>query len=304
MSYDGKINTDRWFPVACYDGSMDPVSGVIYTRLLTRYANEASTSLTTYSPDAADWRDLGSGQYRLQMGASEFTESGLYSILIRDLNGVFKDFNFVVNVGAIYEYDMKHFLNAIYSKLPTGNISDFENSTDEVIVGSISTSAQATISGNVDSALTGYDAPTVLDLLTTESALTDLLNEKPNINTIIASGNAEGWNDIADVSNLALQSTLISVSGDISSLNDISVSDIVTAGDSAGWGAVTDPTEFVTELLSTEIDGVNISGINEKLLALGTGRIEKSGESYIYYKQDNTTISHTLTASGNFRVRS
>lgn len=63
-------------------------------------------------------------------------------------------------------------------------------------------------------------------------------------------------------------------------------------------------TEIVTAIFGNSIDGKTFTEISEIILAYATGRIVKSGASYEYRKQDNSTPLFTLNASATERTRS
>ena len=140
-----------------------------------------------------------------------------------------------------------------------------------------------------------------------KNELTNTINSGVTINQIIASGTAAGWNatgilDLTGIAtttdvnnardllftsgqvywnstNTALQSTLNTVSGNINSLHNISVNDI----------------------LASTIDTQSLSGLLTSLLAF-RGKSTKSGDSYTYYKSDGITPAFTLTISSTTRT--
>lgn len=60
---------------------------------------------------------------------------------------------------------------------------------------------------------------------------------------------------------------------------------------------------FGDGVLSAEVEGMTVSQVLEKLLASATGKIVRTGQLYVYFKQDNTTESFTLSASDSDRMR-
>jgi hypothetical protein len=120
---------------------------------------------------------------------------------------------------------------------------------------------------------------------------TDLLPDDPASNSVVYSRLAtSAYSDVSsDISDIKLKTDLLSFSGsnlnvrvlDSGILNDISVSDI----------------------LNGVVDTKTVEEILEILLAYANGRILVSGNSYTYYKQDNSESLFTLTGSDTTRIR-
>ncbi len=82
MSFEGKKNTDRWFPVRMTD-SVDLVTAetaITSGTTAITYGFEAATGGTVYADAAADWKEQGLGNYWLRMGAGEFASEGKYLV--------------------------------------------------------------------------------------------------------------------------------------------------------------------------------------------------------------------------------
>jgi hypothetical protein len=85
MIYEGKINTDKWYPVRLMD-SADPTfarSGVTVASVTVTYGFEGAVAETPYAIVAADWKEQGNGNYWLNIGAGEFTQNGKYTVKVR-----------------------------------------------------------------------------------------------------------------------------------------------------------------------------------------------------------------------------
>lgn len=88
--YEGKIGTDKWFPVIIVDAGNNGLGGVAYNdaNLTIRYHYEGATSTSDYTPGSADWKEAASagtahdGQYWLRIGESEFSSAGKYEVSI------------------------------------------------------------------------------------------------------------------------------------------------------------------------------------------------------------------------------
>jgi hypothetical protein len=65
------------------------------------------------------------------------------------------------------------------------------------------------------------------------------------------------------------------------------------------------PADVISQLNSTNYDGVPFGDIMNILLSMAQGRIVENGTGvFEFYAQDNSTILYTLTKSGNERTRS
>ena len=65
------------------------------------------------------------------------------------------------------------------------------------------------------------------------------------------------------------------------------------------------PQDVVTQLNSTNYDGVPFGDLMNIMLAMSQGKIVENGTGvFEFYAQDNNTILYTLTKSGNQRLRS
>lgn len=84
MSYEGKLNTDKWFPVVLLNGTdlVTPETGVADTDITVTYEAEGASSESAYVPGATNWSESGNGKYWLRLGASEFTANGKFQVSI------------------------------------------------------------------------------------------------------------------------------------------------------------------------------------------------------------------------------
>jgi len=85
MSYFvGKKDTDMWFPVRLVDSvdSKTPETGKATGDITVVYGVEAATGETGYAQGADFWKEQGSGNYWLSIGASEFTAAAKYIVNI------------------------------------------------------------------------------------------------------------------------------------------------------------------------------------------------------------------------------
>jgi len=81
---EGKKNTDKWFPVVLLDDTdgKTPELTVVYSDIVCNYCYEADTSISAYSVTSADWKESGVGIYWLNIGESEFTNTGKYEVSV------------------------------------------------------------------------------------------------------------------------------------------------------------------------------------------------------------------------------
>lgn len=89
MSEEGKLDTDRWYPVILLDDTdfKTGETGKVVGDLTVEYRRLGdAASWQTYSPAAGNWNELGDGEYALQMGAGEFTTAkgvGIYQVHVQ-----------------------------------------------------------------------------------------------------------------------------------------------------------------------------------------------------------------------------
>ena len=62
--YEGKKNTDKWFPVILLDDTdfKTAETGKVFGDVTCKYSYEAATSLSTYSVTTDDWKEGGEGK--------------------------------------------------------------------------------------------------------------------------------------------------------------------------------------------------------------------------------------------------
>ena len=88
-NFSVKKATDTFIPVllvSAADGST-PVTGVAHGSVDADFAVGGATSLTSYSPAAADWKEMGEGMYSIRIGAGEFSATGRYFLRVVDTSG-------------------------------------------------------------------------------------------------------------------------------------------------------------------------------------------------------------------------
>jgi len=84
MALNGKTNVDQWFPVLLIasSDSVTPQSATSFSAVDVKYQFEGASSQSTYTPAVDNWAESGQGQYWLQIGASEFSATGLYQLSV------------------------------------------------------------------------------------------------------------------------------------------------------------------------------------------------------------------------------
>jgi hypothetical protein len=88
MYAEGKLDTDRWYPVVLLDDTdfKTGETGKVVAGLTIKYRRLGdAASWETYSPAAGDWQETGDGTYALNMGAGEFTTAkgaGIYQVQV------------------------------------------------------------------------------------------------------------------------------------------------------------------------------------------------------------------------------
>ena len=82
--FTAKEDVDTWVPVYLTDKSdgSTAITGLAHGNVDVDFGLASATSLTAYSPAAADWKEMGEGMYALRIGASEFTTTGRYFVRV------------------------------------------------------------------------------------------------------------------------------------------------------------------------------------------------------------------------------
>lgn len=82
--YEGKLGTDKWFPVILLDDTdfKTPETGKAYDDVTVKYHTEGASSQSTYTVGSGNWSEAGAGEYWLQMGGEEFTAEAKYQVEI------------------------------------------------------------------------------------------------------------------------------------------------------------------------------------------------------------------------------
>ena len=149
----------------------------------------------------------------------------------------------------------------------SGNILTLQNNVTTISGNLVAVpSTLNTVSGNLN---------TVNNTLNTVSGI---VNNLPTITTIVASGNAAGWNSTTTV-------TTVTVSG----YTPDALSQIVTSGNAAGWNSVTSVTGISGQIVTLQNNVTTVSG---DLNTLRTNFSTTSGDV-------NTIKNNVITVSGN-----
>lgn len=82
--FTAKEDVDSWIPVYLTDKSdgSTAITGLASSNVDVDFGLASATSLTSYSPAAADWKEMGEGMYALRIGAAEFTSTGRYFVRV------------------------------------------------------------------------------------------------------------------------------------------------------------------------------------------------------------------------------
>ena len=83
---EAKKAADGWLPVRLVDatdGFTAETGLAAGTGATAYYAAAGATSWSIYTIGTADWRETGSGNYWLNIGASEFAAEGRYMLTVR-----------------------------------------------------------------------------------------------------------------------------------------------------------------------------------------------------------------------------
>lgn len=153
MALEGKKDTDKWFPVRLVDATdlVTPETGVAFGDVTVVFGFEAATSESSYTVLTGDWKEQGSGNYWLNIGASEFTSEGKYVVNV--VAAVATEYNFVVEVQDIDGKGTAEALKII-SAVMAGEISGAGSGT-EVFKGLDGSTTRATVTVDTSGNRTG-----------------------------------------------------------------------------------------------------------------------------------------------------
>jgi len=141
--YDGKISTDKWFPVILVDTSNVGVAGKVHGDLTVYYHYEGTTPRVSYAPGAPNWVEAGGGEYWIRIGAGEFDYAGMYQISIA-CSGC-QTHRIPIDVKSYTEEEKGTMLNTIYGRIGTPsdlgggatiafNLSDINSDVDSAAI--------------------------------------------------------------------------------------------------------------------------------------------------------------------------
>jgi len=176
-----------------------------------------------------------------------------------------------------------------------GNITTIQNSVDSASIQSNVISANIVTQINATSAdisgletiihansISAGDTETIVNQINSTSAFDNSLTIVNQINLTSASES-----NIVDQIN--------ATSADISGLETI-----IHANDlSASYNDIT-----VSDIFAGVVDSVTVEEILTNLLSWSTGKIERVGDNFTYFKQDNLTSAFSLSGSPAERIRS
>ena len=125
--YLGKLSTDGWYRISIADAVTGlGVAGKVYSDITVQYAAAGAVGWTAYSVATADFKEIGLGQYWLNIGATEFTNTS--------------HIQYAVNIACASCYDDNFTVDA--------HIGLFDDDFTTVQKSSITTASDAAITGN------------------------------------------------------------------------------------------------------------------------------------------------------------
>ena len=311
--FEGKKNTDKWFPVVLLDGTdlVTPEAGKVFGDVTCKYHAEAGTSQSAYSVTTDDWKEAGEGQYWLRIGASEFTAEGKYQVSVAVAGCA--TYRFVVEVTDETMAELINQMDTIISHLDSGTnslnvfteLSDIEGKVDNVVddlgVGTVSTSIIAKLSDITDDLGVGTVSTTIVAELAGIEAKVDAAIDDLGVGTVSTSIIAElsGIESKVDTAiddlgvgtvSTTIVAELAAVEGKVDNvIDDLGVgtesTTILEEVVSAGGGSS-------AAVLEADIDGMELKDVVERLQAITYGRkrvnFPERGQT-TYYKQDGVT---------------
>jgi len=142
--YEGKKNSDKWFPVIFIDSTdfKTRKTGIVFGGVTAKYHVEGATSQSTYTVLTADWKEAGNGEYWINIGASEFTTEAKYTVTVQAAASL--DASFVVEVRDKTIAELIDDVGTLLTRIPGAlNISGGVVDADAVKISTSATAADA-----------------------------------------------------------------------------------------------------------------------------------------------------------------
>jgi len=169
MAEEGKLNTDRQYPVILTQDTdrVTPASGVPFGDVTVEYSGEGDSSTTSYTIDATNWTEAGSGQYWLKMGEAEFTAEQKFEVTVQ-ASGVV-NYNFAVEVREQTVAEMLDEMTRLNTQVEMG--ATYKNASDDFVIAAAATRGGQNI-GCVGASgyLKKYDGTEVFNIALSETA--------------------------------------------------------------------------------------------------------------------------------------
>lgn len=118
MPYEGKKDTDGWFPVVLLDDTdgKTPETGVAFGDLTVDYSKvDGTDTWHSYTVATGDWHEKDDGSYDLRIGAVEFTAEAKYQVAVAA--AVARTHRFVVEVKDKTAAEMQDDIDTILSRV-------------------------------------------------------------------------------------------------------------------------------------------------------------------------------------------
>lgn len=304
MAYEGKKNTDKWFPVVLLDDTdfKTPETGIAYTDITVKYHTEAATSQSTYSVASGNWAEAGEGQYWLQIGASEFTAENKYEVSVSATGCL--THRFAVEVNDKTKSEMIDILDSIAAKLPSKSyIAGSDNSDGDVelddATGSLPSGAFSNLP-NVnlaDDAITAakFDESTAFPITSADSGSTQIARTGADGDTLetlsdeiaVIDGNVDSVKSTVDTNlDAAISSRGTANPGDEMAL----VNDAITASkyDESTAFPIVSSDSGLTQIARTGADGDTLETISDEIVSI----------SSVWNDTEKENIRHALGVDG------
>jgi len=276
---EGKKVSDLWQPVLLLDDDDGKTAetGKAFGDLTVKYHYQGATSKTTYNITADDWKESGEGEYWLRIGASEFSNEGKYQVslacsgcrthrfIVNVKDNTFAEVDDVINTisGNVDTVESQNsYISTQISGLPdidtivaSGNAEEWNMYSDATLANQTELLTRVTnVSGLVDTLEAGQTT-----IQSQNNYISTQVSGVPDIDTIVASGDAAGWG--------AVSTTPVTVSGHTPG----ALNEIITSGNAAGWNIYSDATLANQTELLTRV--TNVSGLVSSLNNSSTGDI-------------------------------
>lgn len=119
--YWTKVSTSRWYPIILIDASGTALTGKTSADTTIGYACNGATSLTSFTDSGSTFKEVASGIYFLNIGASEFTTTDQNCVIRLAVTGA-NDYRFMVSTASAGRDDTTISVASILTQTGTSGV--------------------------------------------------------------------------------------------------------------------------------------------------------------------------------------